>query len=537
MALLAESLTFNTISDMRGYPLTSADENGLLFAVITGNNQFQMAMWFKDSTATADNVTIFTANGGIGRWHLLGSSGESNSDFLAIIGNNIPNDLSTSINLLAQKKTDGTFDLKARFNGVFHSLLDGEVVVYNETLPTGNPPPSKKIALLNKAEGKDEIYISTGNEWTKLNISLTPEDQILFSQLPTGTTANTVAIGNHSHTLNGLSDVAINSPISGNVLKHDGTSWKNSPASEVLMVEGNQIPSTISGDTDLVVLKKTDGTKELKAKFGGVFEDLITGGGGGAEVAYYSLNTTLGEPSNFTSIPDPADTNKSAFAIIEVYTPGYDSSYRNFYLYCWVPNNGWMLLSTRSWSGSPNFSNREGLVAGEIRNRNFISHEGDFPIDTTAEWHLFTGNRWLALPLKNTPTPSATYTKVNVNPQGLVTDGYPLLASDIPVLDTSKITTGTFDISRIPNLSTSKITSGVFDISFIPTGTTSTTVALGNHTHAINALTGGATGWVPMTGVADKATTLDTTTVTVNQLAERVKALQDALTTLGLLKP
>lgn len=41
------------------------------------------------------------------------------------------------------------------------------------------------------------------------------------------------------------------------------------------------------------------------------------------------------------------------------------------------------------------------------------------------------------------------------------------------------------------------------------------------------------TGWAPMTGTANKATSYDTSTITLQQLAERFKALQDAITTHG----
>ena len=44
-----------------------------------------------------------------------------------------------------------------------------------------------------------------------------------------------------------------------------------------------------------------------------------------------------------------------------------------------------------------------------------------------------------------------------------------MVASDIPVLDTSKITSGIFDVARIPNLSTGAITSGTFADARIPT--------------------------------------------------------------------
>lgn len=52
------------------------------------------------------------------------------------------------------------------------------------------------------------------------------------------------------------------------------------------------------------------------------------------------------------------------------------------------------------------------------------------------------------------------------------------------VLDASDIISGSFTTNRIPNLDSAKITSGTLAIGRIPTGTTSTTVALGNHTHS-----------------------------------------------------
>ena len=59
---------------------------------------------------------------------------------------------------------------------------------------------------------------------------------------------------------------------------------------------------------------------------------------------------------------------------------------------------------------------------------------------------------------------------ITVNNLGHVTSvgSKTLVQADIPALDASKITSGTFDVARIPNLSASKITSGTFAAARIP---------------------------------------------------------------------
>lgn len=92
----------------------------------------------------------------------------------------------------------------------------------------------------------------------------------------------------------------------------------------------------------------------------------------------------------------------------------------------------------------------------------------------------------------NSPITGATKTKITYDSKGLVTAGADLSATDIPSLDAAKITTGTFAIARIP------------------TGTTSSTVALGDHTHTFASLTSKPTT-LSGYGITDAASTSDLT--------------------------
>lgn len=84
-----------------------------------------------------------------------------------------------------------------------------------------------------------------------------------------------------------------------------------------------------------------------------------------------------------------------------------------------------------------------------------------------------------------------TYPVTSVNTKtGVVT----LVASDVGAVATTAVgaasgvasldSSSLVPTSQIPNLDTAKITTGTFAIARIPTGTTSTTVSLGNHTHS-----------------------------------------------------
>ena len=85
-----------------------------------------------------------------------------------------------------------------------------------------------------------------------------------------------------------------------------------------------------------------------------------------------------------------------------------------------------------------------------------------------------SGTTSVALTLANSGVTAGTYPKVTVDAKGRVTVGSALAASDIPNLDTAKITTGTFAASFLPSATTAAV--GVVQLNSA-TNSTSTTQA------------------------------------------------------------
>jgi hypothetical protein len=71
---------------------------------------------------------------------------------------------------------------------------------------------------------------------------------IAFSLLPVGTTSTTVAQGDHTHTLDQLSDVEIGTPALRQVLKYDGTKWINELPSGGISIGATPPVDASSGD-------------------------------------------------------------------------------------------------------------------------------------------------------------------------------------------------------------------------------------------------------------------------------------------------
>ena len=260
----SKMLTFLSIGEMTGLLLDSTDEDGILFAVATDSTNFKIVMWRKTSTATVDNETVYPANGP-GRWHVLVIGSQSPKEVMTVVGDTIPGTIGLEVDLIAQKKTNGDKVLKGRFNGIFEDFSANNIAVYDDSLGSVTPPSGMKMAVVNKTTG-DELYVAKNNTWELLDIG-GGDDTIAFADLPTGTTSNTVAIGNHSHTLDNLSDVTITSPVSGHTVVFNGTNWINqlvsSGSSDIIQYANETLPVSPSTGKSICVLFKTNPSRTL----------------------------------------------------------------------------------------------------------------------------------------------------------------------------------------------------------------------------------------------------------------------------------
>ena len=303
----SKMLTFLSIGEMTGLLLDNTDEDGILFAVATDATNFKIVMWRKSSTATVDNETVYPANGP-GRWHVLATGTQSPKEVMTIVGDTLPGTIGLEVDLIAQKKTNGDKILKGRFNGIFEDFSANNIAVYDDSLGSTTPPSGIKIAVVNKSAG-DELYVAKNNTWELLDIS-GGDDTIAFADLPTGTTSNTVAIGNHSHTLDNLSDVVITSPASGHIVAFNGTNWINqslvTPASNLDGLSDVVITSPVSGHT-----LSFDGTNWINA---------VASGGVGDPTVYINHNSLFTNP-----LPASPAVGKSLYVV------NHDQGYSGIY--------------------------------------------------------------------------------------------------------------------------------------------------------------------------------------------------------------
>jgi len=294
----SDNLTFLTIAEMTSMQVDSTDQDGLLFAVATDSTTFKMVMWRKTSSATIDNELVYPANGP-GRWHTLPVGEVNTKEVLIVEGDTLPGTIDVGIDLIAQKKTNGDKVLKGRFDGVFEDFSTDNIAIYDDTLGSAVPPSGMRMAVVNKVSG-DELYVAKNDQWELLDIAGGGDDTISFSQLPTGTTSNTVAIGNHSHTLDNLSDVVITAPSSGQIVSFNGTNWINQAP-----VAG---ATNLNGLTDVVISSPTNG--QTLGFNGTNWINQTASSGGGDPVVYINHNSLFTNP-----LPTTPAVGKSIYIV------------------------------------------------------------------------------------------------------------------------------------------------------------------------------------------------------------------------------
>lgn len=220
-----------------------------------------------------------------------------------------------------------------------------------------------------------------------------------IARIPTGTTSSTVALGNHNHSLDSLSNVTITSNTSGELLKWNGSAWVNNTLSEagVAAASHTHAISDVSGlQAALDGKASTSHTHSASDITSGTF----------ADARIPSLAASKVTSGTFDIARIPTGTTSSTVAL---------------------GNHNHSLDSLSNVTITSN-------SAGEI-----------------LKW---SGSAWINNTLSEAGIAAASHTHSASD----ITSGT-LADARIPSLNASKITAGTFDIARIPTGTTSSTVS------------------------------------------------------------------------------
>lgn len=123
--------------------------------------------------------------------------------------------------------------LKVYYNGawVVVATLDATGKVAFAELPTGTGAAQVAVGNHNHdgvyspvAHNHDAAYAPISHSHDAGDVT---SGVFGIARIPTGTTGTTVALGNHTHPLGNLSDVVLTTPSTAQVLRYNGTNWVN----------------------------------------------------------------------------------------------------------------------------------------------------------------------------------------------------------------------------------------------------------------------------------------------------------------------
>lgn len=190
--------------------------------------------------------------------------------------------------------------------------------------------------------------------------------------------------------------------------------------------------------TDIVNnVTTTDATKPLSANQGKVLKDLVDTKANDSVVVKTSGNQSITGTKNFTgTLQFGGKTVATLDDITSVFKyKGSVASYANLPTTGQVIGDVWNVLDTGknfAWDGTA-WDDLSGII--DLSNY-YTKSETNSLLDAKV-----TANAGIT---------GATKTKITYDSKGLVTGGADLVASDIPNLDTAKITTGQFPLDRMP---------------------------------------------------------------------------------------
>lgn len=203
-------------------------------AMVTGNTETGIAVTYQSSDQTIDFVLQYGGSGttwGVANTvarsdhsHTIASTGitdwaEAVQD---TVGGMVTGNTETGITVTYDDATgklnfavsDLTWGLNAITDVVLAGPLSGHVLQFDGVNWVNRTLSAAGIAASAHTHAAADITSGT----------------LALARIPTGTTASTVALGNHNHTLATLTGNSIVSPVSGQVLYYNGTAWANGAA-------------------------------------------------------------------------------------------------------------------------------------------------------------------------------------------------------------------------------------------------------------------------------------------------------------------